>query len=45
VCGRELTGRSARLRGVGDDCWAKLQERTAPAPARHVVEQDTLPGV
>jgi hypothetical protein len=45
LCGRLLTGRLARLRGVGDGCWAKLQERTAPTLARREVEQETLPGV
>jgi Family of unknown function (DUF6011) len=44
-CGRPLRGRAARLRGVGDGCWAKLAERTAPRPARSEVEQDGLPGV
>lgn len=43
-CGRPLTGSVARLRGWGDDCWAKLAERTAPRPGRFTVEQDQLPG-
>lgn len=44
LCGRPLTGREARLWALGDDCRAKLQERTAPRPARSEVGQDTLPG-
>ncbi len=45
LCGRPLTGRAARLRGVGDGCLAKLRERTAPRLPEHVVEQEPLPGV
>lgn len=45
MCGRPLTGREARLRGLGEDCRHKLGERTAPGPGRFDVEQDTLPGV
>jgi hypothetical protein len=45
LCGRPLRGREARLWGLGDDCRAKLQERSAPKPGRHEVEQETLPGV
>lgn len=44
-CGRRLSGRRARLRGWGDDCWAKLAERTAPGLGRFEVEQEMLPGV
>ncbi|MEU1625418.1 DUF6011 domain-containing protein [Streptomyces sp. NPDC020096] len=45
LCGRPLTGREARLWGLGDGCRAKLAERGAPTPARGDVEQDTLPGL
>ncbi|MDI5964345.1 DUF6011 domain-containing protein [Streptomyces sp. SL13] len=45
LCGRPLTGRAARLRGVGDGCLAKLHERTAPRPPEQPVEQDPLPGI
>ncbi|MCQ4084514.1 DUF6011 domain-containing protein [Streptomyces sp. RB6PN25] len=45
LCGRPLTGREARLWGLGDGCRAKLAERTAPQPGRFDVEQDTIPGV
>lgn len=44
MCGRPLYGRQARLWALGDDCRAKLQERTAPRPARSDVAQDALPG-
>jgi hypothetical protein len=42
-CHRPLVGREARLRGLGDDCRARLGERTAPGPGRFDVEQDELP--
>jgi hypothetical protein len=45
VCGRPLTGREARLWGLGDGCRAKLAERGAPRPPRTEVEQDMLPGL
>lgn len=38
-------GRRARLRGWGDDCWAKLGGRSAPGLGRFEVEQEMLPGV
>ena len=43
-CGRRLTG-PARARGIGDDCRAKLDQRTAPTPPRRDTDQDPLPGV
>lgn len=45
LCGRPLTGRDARRRGIGEGCRAKLHERTAPRPPVHEVEQDALPGL
>lgn len=42
-CGRPLTG-PAKRRGWGDDCWAKLDQRSVPRPGRFEVEQDQLPG-
>ncbi|GAA1877841.1 DUF6011 domain-containing protein [Streptantibioticus ferralitis] len=45
LCGRPLTGREARLWGLGDGCRAKLAERSAPRPARGDVDQDALPGL
>ena len=45
VCGRALTGREARLWGLGDGCRAKLAERGAPRPPRADVDQDALPGL
>lgn len=45
VCGRPLRGRQARRLGVGEDCRAKLGERTAPRPPARPVDQDTLPGL
>jgi hypothetical protein len=45
VCKRPLTGRTARLWGLGEDCRQKLQERTARRPGGFVVEQEGLPGV
>ncbi len=45
LCGRPLTGRDARRRGIGDGCRAKLHERVAPRPPARDIEQDTLPGL
>jgi Family of unknown function (DUF6011) len=45
LCGRPLTGRDARRRGIGEGCRAKLHERTAPRPPAREVEQDALPGL
>lgn len=45
VCGRLLSGRVARLRGVGEECWAKLGGRMVPRPGGFVVEQEELPGM
>ncbi len=45
LCGRPLTGREARLWGLGDGCRAKLAERGAPRPPRAEVDQDMLPGL
>ncbi|PWI44549.1 DUF6011 domain-containing protein [Streptomyces sp. ICBB 8177] len=45
VCGRPLHGRQARLWGLGDDCRAKLAQRTAPRPPAHEADQDPLPGL
>ncbi|MDF3287992.1 DUF6011 domain-containing protein [Streptomyces silvisoli] len=45
LCGRPLTGREARLWGLGEGCRAKLAERGAPRPPRAEVEQDALPGL
>ncbi len=45
VCGRPLRGREARRLGVGEDCRAKLGERTAPRPPARPVDQDALPGL
>lgn len=45
LCGYSLTGREARLRGVGLDCAHKLGLRTVRGPGRFEVEQDGLPGL
>ncbi len=45
MCGRPLTGRAARRRGLGEGCRAKLAERTAPRPPAREVEQEALPGL
>lgn len=45
MCGRPLTDPAARRWGLGDDCRAKLAERSAPRPGGFVVEQEALPGV
>jgi hypothetical protein len=44
LCRHPLTGREARLRGLGDDCAAKLGMRAVRGPGRFVVEQDGLFG-
>ncbi|WP_328912348.1 MULTISPECIES: DUF6011 domain-containing protein [unclassified Streptomyces] len=46
MCGRPLTGRDARLRGLGDGCRHKLGgDAAVRRPGRFEVEQDGLPGV
>ncbi|WP_328917258.1 MULTISPECIES: DUF6011 domain-containing protein [unclassified Streptomyces] len=46
MCGRPLTGREARLRGLGAGCRHKLgEDATVRRPGRFEVEQDGLPGV
>jgi hypothetical protein len=44
MCGRPLTGREARLWGLGEGCRHKLGGAPgAPRPGRFQVEQDQLP--
>lgn len=45
LCGRPLVDREARLWGLGEECRAKLGERTAPLPPEVEVEQEALPGL
>jgi hypothetical protein len=45
LCGRPLTGRAARRWGLGEECRAKLRERSAPRPPAREVDQETLPGM
>ncbi|MFI0862337.1 DUF6011 domain-containing protein [Streptomyces smyrnaeus] len=45
MCGQPLRDRASRLWGLGPDCRRKLAVRSAPAPARHEVDQDALPGL
>jgi hypothetical protein len=42
VCNAPLSGREARLWGMGRDCRAKLGLRTGPRQDGHEVEQDGL---
>jgi hypothetical protein len=44
MCGHPLTGREARLRGLGEDCAAKLGWRGVRGPGRFEMEQDGLFG-
>lgn len=45
MCGRPLTGQTARLRGLGEGCWHKLgADAVVRRPGRFDVEQDQLPG-
>lgn len=45
MCGRPLTSREARLRGLGEGCAHKLGAGPpVRRPGRFEVEQDALPG-
>lgn len=45
MCGRPLTSREARLRGLGEGCAHKLgADPVVRRPGRFEVEQDELPG-
>lgn len=32
ICGREITDPLAIRRGIGSECWKKIQKKDAPAP-------------
>lgn len=43
MCGRSLTGATARRRRLGDDCWRKMHPGLiVRMPGRFEVEQDGL---
>lgn len=45
MCGRPLTGQTARMRGVGEGCWDKLGgDLAVRRPGRFEVEQEGLFG-
>ncbi|WP_333769488.1 DUF6011 domain-containing protein [Streptomyces sp. IBSBF 2435] len=43
MCGHRLTGREARMRGLGEGCAHKLGLREVRGPGRFEVEQEPLP--